>query len=184
MSSYRRDPHAHDLPPPLIDRIPNAHTKPDLYGHEEGRLTHLKWQAEAAHATERVACRARRGAVVGFAIALLFLASWKVYFGPRYTAQMQELKDMDETPAMSYGSSVRPQFNKMIQVSDMDQQHLPKEGKRLVFVGDVHGCREELEHLLHKVQFDHKHDHLVLTGDAIAKGKPCTRQSLYKDLRY
>jgi hypothetical protein len=52
----------------------------------------------------------------------------------------------------------------------MDSQHLPKKGHRLVFVGDVHGCREELEHLLKKTNFDKKHDHLVLTGDMIAKG--------------
>ena len=77
---------------------------------------------------------------------------------------------MDTTPAMSYGNNARPEFKGMIQVRDMDQQHLPKKHSRLVFVGDVHGCRDELEHLLKKIDFNHKHDHLVLTGDMIAKG--------------
>ena len=77
---------------------------------------------------------------------------------------------MDATPAMSYGHNARPEFKGMIQVRDMDQQHLPTKHNRLVFVGDVHGCKDELKDLLKKVDFDPKHDHLVLTGDMIAKG--------------
>lgn len=77
---------------------------------------------------------------------------------------------MDTVPAMSYGSQVRPEFKAMIQIRDMDAQHLPEKHNRLVFVGDVHGCREELEHLLEKVKFNHKHDHLVLAGDMVSKG--------------
>ena len=54
---------------------------------------------------------------------------------------------MDNTPTMNYGSHVRPDFKGMIHVMDMDEQHLPKHNKRLVFVGDVHGCRDELQRL-------------------------------------
>jgi hypothetical protein len=39
-------------------------------------------------------------------------------------------------------------------------------------VGDVHGCKKELEHLMRKVEFVRGRDHLILTGDIIAKGTP------------
>jgi hypothetical protein len=40
---------------------------------------------------------------------------------------------------------------------------------RTIFVGDVHGCRVELEALLERVRFGHG-DRLVLVGDLIARG--------------
>ncbi|KAJ4409814.1 hypothetical protein N0V91_002289 [Didymella pomorum] len=172
--SYRDYPHAHR---PLIDLIPAHHDdvdasdeEDDFYSKEDDQLIHPKWQALITQTSNRVPRKLQRCVVITFAIAFLFLISWKSYLGPRHYTQLQELKDMDETPAMSYGSNVRPEFKGMIQVRDMDSQHLPKKGHRLVFVGDVHGCREELEHLLKKTDFDKNHDHLVLTGDMIAKG--------------
>ncbi|KAF1357756.1 ser/Thr protein phosphatase-like protein family [Lizonia empirigonia] len=172
---YRHHPHAQHRP--LIDLIPAYHNdvdasdeEDDFYSKEDDHLIHPKWQALITQTSNRIPRRLQRCVVIGLAIALIYLTTWKAYFGPRHAAQLQEIKDMDETPAMSYGSNVRPEFKGMIQVRDMDSQHLPKKGHRLVFVGDVHGCRDELEHLLNKVEFDKKHDHLVLTGDMIAKG--------------
>lgn len=46
----------------------------------------------------------------------------------------------------------------------------PNGERRLVFVGDVHGCKKELLKLLRKVDFNEKMDHLVLVGDTISKG--------------
>lgn len=37
-------------------------------------------------------------------------------------------------------------------------------------VGDLHGCYDELQLLLEKVQFDPQQDHLYLTGDLVARG--------------
>jgi hypothetical protein len=181
MTYYRDYPHAHahKNPPPLIDLIPDHREDVDVsdeedgfYGKEDDFLIPQKWQNSITRATNRLPRRIKRYFVLLLGVGLLFLVSWWTYFGPQYAAHKRELKAMDTTPAMSYGSNVRPDFKGMIQVSDMDEQHLPKKQGRLVFVGDVHGCREELEHLLKKVDFNHKHDHLVLTGDMIAKGKP------------
>ncbi|KAH7355505.1 ser/Thr protein phosphatase-like protein family [Pyrenochaeta sp. MPI-SDFR-AT-0127] len=175
--TYRDHPHAQTRPPPLVDLIPDNRHDLDVsdeedgfYGREDDFLIPVKWQATISRTTDRIPRRIKRYSSVYFAVAALFLVSWATYFGPRYAANKQELRDMDTTPAMSYGNNVLPEFKGMIKVSDMDQQHLPKKHNRLVFVGDVHGCRQELEHLLNKVGFDHKHDHLVLTGDMIAKG--------------
>lgn len=37
-------------------------------------------------------------------------------------------------------------------------------------VGDVHGMKKSLLELLEKIDFDSKHDHLILAGDMISKG--------------
>jgi hypothetical protein len=180
MTYYRDDPYAPKTPTPLIDLIPDIREDLDVsdeedsfYGKEDDFLVSKNWHDNI----DRLPRRIKRYFCIGFAIAVIFLISWWTHFGPRAAANRQELADMDATPAMSYGSSVRPNFKGMIQVSDMDEEHLPKKGKRLVFVGDVHGCREELEHLLKKVDFNHKHDHLVLTGDMIAKGMNVAQQA-------
>jgi len=41
---------------------------------------------------------------------------------------------------------------------------------RTLVVGDVHGCREELEDLLDAARFEASEDQLVLVGDLVAKG--------------
>lgn len=46
----------------------------------------------------------------------------------------------------------------------------PAGKRRLVFIGDVHGCKKELQKLLKKVDFRKETDHLVLVGDTISKG--------------
>ncbi|CAJ2502134.1 Uu.00g049870.m01.CDS01 [Anthostomella pinea] len=46
----------------------------------------------------------------------------------------------------------------------------PHGKRRLVFVGDIHGCKDDLAHLLEKVGFDKKTDHLIATGDVVSKG--------------
>jgi hypothetical protein len=42
--------------------------------------------------------------------------------------------------------------------------------RRTVVVGDVHGCRKELEELLEKVRFEMGSDRLVFVGDLVARG--------------
>lgn len=42
--------------------------------------------------------------------------------------------------------------------------------KRLIFIGDVHGCKEELVRLLEKVEFNQATDHIIFTGDLVTKG--------------
>lgn len=43
-------------------------------------------------------------------------------------------------------------------------------GRRLIVIGDVHGCLEELKHLLKKSNFDRATDHIIFVGDLVAKG--------------
>lgn len=79
-----------------------------------------------------------------------------------------------------FGSNLRPTFSNMIQVKDMDPRFLPKASapkhptadnvNRLIFVGDVHGCLDELKVLMKRVRFTAERDHLITTGDLISKG--------------
>ncbi|GAB7360215.1 hypothetical protein MBLNU230_g7976t1 [Neophaeotheca triangularis] len=61
-------------------------------------------------------------------------------------------------------------------IRDIDPALIPggkadSEGKRrLIFVGDIHGCKEELLRLMDKINFDSSRDHLVATGDVVTKG--------------
>lgn len=63
-----------------------------------------------------------------------------------------------------------------VRIQELDSRYLPggvkdSAGKRrLVFVGDIHGCARELKKLLKKVEFDEQLDHLVHVGDVISKG--------------
>ena len=42
--------------------------------------------------------------------------------------------------------------------------------QRVICVGDVHGCADELNILLRKVQYNKENDILVFNGDIINKG--------------
>ncbi|WPG98707.1 Hypothetical protein R9X50_00150100 [Acrodontium crateriforme] len=75
-----------------------------------------------------------------------------------------------------------------IKIADLDPALIPggeadPDGiRRLVFVGDIHGCVDELDRLLKKIDFDEEHDHLIATGDVVSKG-PHNVQVLDKLIR-
>jgi hypothetical protein len=63
-----------------------------------------------------------------------------------------------------------------VKIQDLDEMYIPggeedpHGERRLIFVGDIHGCKKELLKLLEKVNFDPAWDHLIATGDTINKG--------------
>ncbi|KAL9043551.1 MAG: hypothetical protein Q9214_003266 [Letrouitia sp. 1 TL-2023] len=71
-----------------------------------------------------------------------------------------------------YGSNMRPVFHQMVQSEAVDPDLLPqvKDKNRLIVVGDVHGCYDELLALLEQVSYNARKDHIVFTGDLISKG--------------
>lgn len=162
---------------PLIDFIPdNPHDfdvsdeEDAFYAIDEGdSLLHPKWRAVLSQTANRVPRRLQRFIGVYAGIALLLCIAWFAILGPSYRALFRPRDDM-EMPAQSFGKNKRPEFGGMVQVKKLDDRWLPKGEGRLIVVGDVHGCRKELEHLMQKVDFVKGRDHLVLTGDIIAKG--------------
>ena len=74
-----------------------------------------------------------------------------------------------------FGNSMRVSSPGLIHLKTLEKKYLPdrhahRDTGRLIFVGDIHGCREELQALLKGLDFNHKRDHLITTGDMIAKG--------------
>ncbi|KAE8551849.1 hypothetical protein EYB25_005739 [Talaromyces marneffei] len=71
----------------------------------------------------------------------------------------------------------RPEFSDLPAMKTLDPAFLPDyeqsffsfRRRRLVFIGDVHGCFDELEELLRKISLTRR-DHLIFTGDMINKG--------------
>jgi hypothetical protein len=110
-------------------------------------------------------------------LALLLGLSWTAYIVMNRSADPPGPTE-GQVPAdgnHEYGKNARPGFKDMIQLVDLPASFLPETGKhrhsgRLVVVGDVHGMKAALVDLLAKVDFNEKHDHLILAGDMISKG--------------
>ena len=177
MSHRYHGPH----PRPLIDLIPDydphaadadvSDEEDAFYAVDEGDyLLHPKWRALITRSTNRIPRRLQRYIIIYFFAAVFFLAFWFGFFWPRYSAYMQDTWDMDAAPKHRFGLNKPIEFTDLVQVRKLEERHVPKGKGRLVVVGDVHGCRTELEELLKKVAFKEERDHLVLTGDIIAKG--------------
>lgn len=161
---------------PLIDLIPEGENirvggANEVSYKEDDYLIHPEWKALVSRTTNRVPKRVQRYIIIYLILLVIAFIVWRNHFGPKYEKYKHELALMDATPKMSYGSNVPPEFKDMIHVKTLDERHLPRENKRLVAIGDVHGCIDELKALLQKVEFNEKTDHLILTGDIVAKGK-------------
>ncbi|QDS74736.1 hypothetical protein FKW77_000964 [Venturia effusa] len=116
--------------------------------------------------------------LLGYAVFLVACwFTWLYYLEPAwaqerlYDASLAALNDKEQ----SFGANIRPEFTDMIHLKTLDADLLPGsrssiDDRRLIVVGDVHGCKDELSKLLDKVGFVKGKDHLILAGDMIAKG--------------
>ncbi|KAL1991760.1 hypothetical protein VTN49DRAFT_5068 [Thermomyces lanuginosus] len=136
--------------------------------------------------------RFRRFVVIYVIFALTILIGWQGIYKPVAEERNALIKALDRgTKARVggwFGTNNLPRLEGLVQLRMLDSSLLPeyddaedkprdkdskssRRGRRLVFVGDVHGCKDELEALLDTISFDRNAgDHLVLTGDMIAKG--------------
>jgi hypothetical protein len=107
--------------------------------------------------------RFRRYAVVYVALFILSWCGWIFFLYPRLQERSDLLHSLDPASKMEsggwFGSNSLPQFDGLIQVRTLDPDLIPMaplegvdstewEQKRLVVVGDVHGCKEECRWLL------------------------------------
>ncbi|KKY23243.1 putative ser thr protein phosphatase family [Diplodia seriata] len=125
-------------------------------------------------AAQRIPRRIQRAIFTVLASIAFMAISWKWLLGP-YWAEQNSLSNALVGPQKwgYFGANARPAFTDMVQVKTLDPSLLPTsaaDSQRLVVVGDVHGCKSELVELLNKINFRPAADHLVLTGDIIAKG--------------
>ncbi|KAF2497630.1 Metallo-dependent phosphatase [Lophium mytilinum] len=128
--------------------------------------------AAPASRLSQVPRRVQRYFVIYATLLLAAWVSWKWVFQPDWDTNRAIENSLNEEKVF-FGSNMRPEFSDMIQIKTMDSRLLPTDEnfkQRLVIVGDVHGCKDELQALLDKVKFRAPHDHLILTGDMISKG--------------
>ena len=77
-------------------------------------------------------------------------------------------------------TSSHGRFARVTLLETLDSKYLPRTRKanpqrsgkkrRLIFVGDIHGCLEELQALLAKARYNPTKDHIIALGDMINKG--------------
>ncbi|KPI36620.1 Bis(5'-nucleosyl)-tetraphosphatase, symmetrical [Cyphellophora attinorum] len=73
-----------------------------------------------------------------------------------------------------FGVNAHPHLG-LIQTEELDPKYLPggakaDKSRRLIFIGDIHGCHKELLELLIKAKYDHNRDHIISVGDIVTKG--------------
>ncbi|OJD24686.1 hypothetical protein ACJ73_03948 [Blastomyces percursus] len=129
--------------------------------------------------------RFRRYITVYVILVWICLGSWVGLVSPRLKehTELSRALDMNARDGALgwFGSNALPKFEDLVYLRSLDPALLPSENtnnpqqKRLIVIGDVHGCLDELETLLQKAKFDPKNgDHLIFTGDLIAKGPKST----------
>ncbi|KAL8678559.1 MAG: hypothetical protein Q9186_005104 [Xanthomendoza sp. 1 TL-2023] len=117
----------------------------------------------------------RRYLTIFLLVLLMPWTSWKWYGKPRWEDHKVWNNALDKQLGRGstwYGLNMRPAFQDMIQLQTWDSSSLGQEGgkKRLIFIGDIHGCYDELKTLLAKINYNNRTDHLISTGDLISKG--------------
>ncbi|PGG98537.1 hypothetical protein AJ80_09516 [Polytolypa hystricis UAMH7299] len=128
--------------------------------------------------------RFRRYIIVYLCLICLCFCAWVGFLSGR----IREYADLTRALSLQnkakvggwFGTNGIPRFTDMVHMRTLDPSLLPgsteltagdPNRKRLIVVGDVHGCLDELQKLLEQVSFDpQRGDHLIFTGDLISKG--------------
>ena len=92
--------------------------------------------------------RVRRYMLLLLMLLSLTLGNWRYWAGPTWTEHRllsQSLNERMKSGEGWFGENMRPEFLDMVQVKTLDQGLIPaSEGqKRLIVIGDVHGCSDE-----------------------------------------
>lgn len=107
-------------------------------------------------------------------VAVYYL--WAHYLQPVMAVDRLYEEGFMEQSNGSYGIARGGHDKDLVHLKKLEPHLLPggeadRDGKRrLVFIGDIHGCKKELLKLLRKVEFNEDTDHLVLVGDTVTKG--------------
>ena len=94
--------------------------------------------------------RVRRYVLLLLMLLSLTLGNWHYWAGPAWIEHRllsQSLNERMKTGEGWFGENMRPEFLDMVQVKTLDQDLKPArdDRKRLIVIGDVHGCSDERE---------------------------------------
>ncbi|KAF9894553.1 hypothetical protein FE257_006438 [Aspergillus nanangensis] len=171
---------------PLIDYVRNEWQTNAKYAHlpstgDRRRSESPRWiQMIMSIVT---APRFRRYVLVYMSLFLAAVLGWTFLLSPQLQEHASLLRALDPQVKQEvggwFGTNALPSFDDIVQLRTLDPALLPSHAvdqtgeaipRRLIVIGDVHGCKVELEKLLEEVTFNHDHDHLIFTGDMINKG--------------
>lgn len=127
---------------------------------------HLSEKSASTHVIQGPT-RSRKPPTITQMLLLLVIAAIGAYF----VYQSWSIPE-DTVRASAVDTTKHKHRHHITQVANLPPHLLPSKqnDRRLLIVGDVHGCRKSLEHLLKKTSFNGSTDHLVLAGDVINKG--------------
>ena len=79
---------------------------------------------------------------------VLFWVNWHIWVKASFEEHRllnESLQERMKTGGGWFGANLRPEFMDMIHIKTLDQGLIPQKDneRRLVVVGDVHGCHEE-----------------------------------------
>lgn len=109
-------------------------------------------------------------------LSLLFWASYGLFYRSLWVlASARSIINDGEVDEINEIDSSLVHWDQSLRIMDLPSEYMPRTGKmadyrRLIVVGDVHGMKHSLEHLLDKVGFNGTRDHLILVGDLVSKG--------------
>lgn len=147
---------------PLIDTVRNgwqSHSNPAYHPLQSSTPSDSKNQGCAQVAMSVVSApRFRRYVMVYLTLFLLGWAGWAFLFAPRLQERAHLLQSLDPASKIRaggwFGTNSMPKFDDLTLIETLDPSLVPGaplEGehagsrRRLVIVGDVHGCKEECE---------------------------------------
>lgn len=181
VQAHRYDHHGHQIrmtkaadqrPRPLVEYIKNEwrYVASDLPSPENSEF-HVPFWLQIC-----MAPKIQRSFLILIALACLAWGNWKTWAGPRWNESIaldwSIQKKQNDDGIGWFGSNMRPQFFEMVHSSTLEPHLLPSrdQGNRLIVVGDVRGCHDELSSLLSAVQYQSRNDHLIFTGNLIGEG--------------
>lgn len=148
---------------PLIDYVRNEWQMGTKYSHlptsSSERPESPRWiQMITSIVT---APRFRRYVVVYLSLLISCFVGWKFVLSPRLEEHSALLRSLDPQAKDEvggwFGSNALPTFDNIVQLRDLDPSYLPAEKaagpnqlneRRLIMIGDVHGCKEECAYSL------------------------------------
>lgn len=134
---------------PLIDLVKNEWRTNPKYGQAKSPSPDRSNQSRWARAM--AACRFQRHLLVYLLLVGACWLSWKCYLEPQWEEHLLLSGSLDErvkTGKGWFGSNRGLVFTDMVQLKMLDRRLVPGVGsertrKRLVIMGDVHGCKQE-----------------------------------------
>ncbi|KAL9586241.1 MAG: hypothetical protein Q9212_001017 [Teloschistes hypoglaucus] len=117
----------------------------------------------------------RRYLLIILVVFFLPWFSWRRYGQPRWEEHrlLNGVLDANLRPgSVWYGLNMRPAFLDMTQLQTLESSQLPMSAgeRRLIFIGNVHGCQDELKSLLAETKYSNLKDHIVFTGGLVSRG--------------